>query len=129
MDNIWKSGIYGLVVGDAMGVPVEFTSGEDRKIDPVTDMIGYGTYNQPEGTWSDDSSMALATLVSIRDKDEIDYKDIMERFRDWCMYGAYTPFDEVFDIGIATSRAIMKYSNGAKPLESGGKTEWDNGNG
>ena len=40
MDNIWKSGIYGLVVGDAMGVPVEFTSGEDRKIDPVTDMRG-----------------------------------------------------------------------------------------
>lgn len=129
MDNIWKSGIYGLVVGDAMGVPVEFTSGEDRRLDPVTDMIGYGTYNQPEGTWSDDSSMALATLISIRDKGEIDYKDIMERFHDWCMYGAYTPFDEVFDIGIATSRAIMKYSNGAKPLESGGKTEWDNGNG
>ena len=129
MDNTWKSGIYGLVVGDAMGVPVEFTSGEDRRINPVTDMIGYGTYNQPEGTWSDDSSMALATLVSIRDKGKIDYKDIMDRFHDWCMYGAYTPFDEVFDIGIATSRAIMKYSNGAKPLESGGKTEWDNGNG
>ena len=45
------------------------------------------------------------------------------------MYGKYTPFGEVFDIGIATSRAVMKYSNGAKPLESGGKTEWDNGNG
>lgn len=129
MDNIWKSGMYGLIIADAMGVPVEFTSREDRKLDPVTDMRGYGTYNQPEGTWSDDSSMAIATLVSIRDKGEIDYKDIMERFHDWCMYGAYTPFDEVFDIGIATSRAIMKYSNGAKPLESGGKTEWDNGNG
>ena len=129
MDNIWKSGIYGLVVGDAMGVPVEFTSREDRKLDPVTDMRGYGTYSQPEGTWSDDSSMALATLVSIRDKGEIDYNDIMDKFFDWCMYGAYTPFDEVFDIGIATSRAIMKYNNGAKPLESGGETEWDNGNG
>ena len=129
MDNIWKSGMYGLIIADAMGVPVEFTSREDRKLDPVTDMRGYGTYNQPEGTWSDDSSMAIATLVSIRDKGEIDYKDIMERFHDWCMYGAYTPFDEAFDIGIATSRAIMKYSNGAKPLESGGKTEWDNGNG
>ena len=129
MDNIWKSGIYGLVVGDAMGVPVEFTSREDRKLDPVTDMRGYGTYSQPEGTWSDDSSMALATLVSIRDKGEIDYNDIMDKFSDWCMYGAYTPFDEVFDIGIATSRAIMKYSTGANPLQSGGETEWDNGNG
>ena len=129
MDNIWKSGIYGLVVGDAMGVPVEFTSREAGKLDPVTDMRGYGTYSQPEGTWSDDSSMALATLVSIRDKGEIDYNDIMDKFSDWCMYGAYTPFDEVFDIGIATSRAIMKYNNGAKPLESGGETELDNGNG
>ncbi|AYA98860.1 ADP-ribosylglycohydrolase family protein [Lachnoanaerobaculum umeaense] len=129
MDNIWKSGMYGVIVADAMGVPVEFTSREDRKFDPVIDMRGYGTYNQPEGTWSDDSSMAIATLASIRDKGKIDYKDIMDRFHDWCMYGAYTPFDEVFDIGIATSRAIMKYSTGAKPLESGCETEWDNGNG
>ena len=129
MDNIWKSGIYGLIIGDAVGVPVEFTSREDRKKTPITDMTGYGTYNQPEGTWSDDSSMVLATLASIKDKGKIDYKDIMYRFHDWCMYGEYTPFGEVFDIGIATSRAVMKYSNGAKPLESGGKTEWDNGNG
>ena len=129
MDNIWKSGMYGLIIADAMGVPVEFTSREDRKLDPVTDMRGYGTYNQPEGTWSDDSSMAIATLVSIRDNGKIDYKDIMDRFHDWCMNGAYTPFDEVFDIGIATSRAIMKYSTGAGPLQSGGETEWDNGNG
>ena len=35
MDNIWKSGMYGLIVADAMGVPVEFTSREDRKLDPV----------------------------------------------------------------------------------------------
>ena len=129
MDNIWKSGMYGLIIADAMGVPVEFTSREDRKNDPVIDMRGYGTYNQPEGTWSDDSSMAIATLASIRDKGKIDYNDIMERFHDWCMNGDYTPFDEVFDIGIATSRAIMKYSTGADPLQSGGETEWDNGNG
>ena len=129
MDNIWKSGMYGLIIADAMGVPVEFTSREDRKLDPVTDMRGYGTYSQPEGTWSDDSSMAIATLVSIRDNGKIDYKDIMDRFHDWCMNGDYTPFDEVFDIGIATSRAIMKYSTGAGPLQSGGETEWDNGNG
>ena len=129
MDNIWKSGIYGLIIGDAMGVPVEFTSREDRQKNPITDMTGYGTYNQPEGTWSDDSSMVLATLASIRDRGKIDYKDIMNRFHNWCMYGEYTPFDNVFDIGIATSRAIMKYGNGAEPLKSGGETEWDNGNG
>ena len=129
MNSIWKSGIYGLIIGDATGVPVEFGTREEREKKPIRDMTGYGTYNQPEGTWSDDSSMALATLASIKDKGKIDYKDIMDRFHDWCMYGKYTPFGEVFDIGIATSRAVMKYSNGAKPLQSGGKTEWDNGNG
>lgn len=36
---------------------------------------------------------------------------------------------EVFDIGTATSRALMNYAKGIAPLESGGKTEWDNGNG
>ena len=129
MNSIWKSGIYGLIIGDATGVPVEFSTREERENNPIKDMTGYGTYNQPEGTWSDDSSMVLATLTSIKDKGKIDYKDIMDRFHDWCMYGEYTPFGEVFDIGIATSRAVMKYSNGAGPLESGGKTEWDNGNG
>ena len=129
MNNIWKSGMYGLIVGDAMGVPVEFSTREERKNNPIKDMTGYGTYNQPEGTWSDDSSMVLATLTSIKDKGKIDYKDIMDRFHNWCMNGEYTPFGEVFDIGTATSRAVIKYSNGAEPLESGGKTEWDNGNG
>ena len=40
-------GIIGLVVGDALGVPVEF---KGRDTYNVTDMIGYGTYNQPPGT-------------------------------------------------------------------------------
>ena len=34
-------------------------------------MEGYGTYNMPPGTWSDDSSMALATLDSIREKGDV----------------------------------------------------------
>ena len=63
--EIIKAGIFGTVVGDALGVPVEFTSRAERKADPVTDMREYGTHNQPKGTWSDDSSMMIATLDSI----------------------------------------------------------------
>lgn len=66
LSTIWKDGMFGLIVGDALGVPVEFTTRADRKADPVVDMREYGTHNQPAGTWSDDSSMALATLDSIR---------------------------------------------------------------
>ena len=51
--------IYGLAVGDALGVPVEF---EERDTYSLTDMIGYGTYQQPPGTWSDDTSLTLALM-------------------------------------------------------------------
>lgn len=129
MNNIWKDGMYGLIVGDALGVPVEFTSRAERKADPVKEMRAYGTYNQPAGTWSDDSSMALATLASLREKNAVDYTDIMERFGKWCLFGDYTPFGELFDIGNATAKAIARYGRGAKPTESGGCEEWDNGNG
>lgn len=129
MSNIWKDGMLGLIVGDALGVPVEFMSRTELMKNPVTGMREYGTHHQPMGTWSDDSSMALAELDSIRTVGTIDYTDMMERFSRWCMHGKYTPFGEVFDIGIATSRALMNYAKGIAPLESGGKTEWDNGNG
>lgn len=127
--NTWKAGILGLVVGDALGVPVEFTSREERRQDMVTGMRAYGTHNQPAGTWSDDSSMVFATLDSINQKRTIDYQDIMEKFSEWCLYGEYTPFHEVFDIGITVSRAIIRYGQGVAPVEAGGNREFDNGNG
>ena len=60
--NRYIGAVLGLVVGDALGVPVEFKSRAELKANPVTDMIGYGTHNQPAGSWSDDSSMAIATM-------------------------------------------------------------------
>ena len=50
-------GLMGFVVGDAMGVPLEFKSRKELFDNPVTKMTGFGTHNQPEGTWSDDTSM------------------------------------------------------------------------
>ena len=47
MNSIWKSGIYGLIIGDATGVPVEFGTREEREKNPIRDMTWYGTYNQP----------------------------------------------------------------------------------
>ena len=73
--NIWKDGIIGLMVGDALGVPVEFSSREDREHDPVIGMRAYGTHNQPAGTWSDDSSMTLCYFGQYQTKKgKIDYK-------------------------------------------------------
>ncbi len=61
--NIWLDGIMGVVIGDALGCPVQFMSREKliaRGL--VTDMEGYGAFHVPEGTWTDDSSLTLALL-------------------------------------------------------------------
>lgn len=120
--------VRGLIVGDALGVPVEFRDREYLRENPVTDMMEYGTHHQPKGTWSDDSSMMLCTLDSIS-KGEIDCDDIMSKFAKWKYDGEYTPYGEVFDCGITTSEALAKYRNGAAPMECGGRGERDNGNG
>ena len=125
MNKIYN-GIMGLVVGDALGVPVEFRKRDTFK---VADMIGYGTYNQPPGTWSDDSSLTLATLDSIVHCGRVEQEHIMQNFRDWYFKGEFTPYGKVFDVGGGTKRAIVRYANGEDISECGGKTRMDNGNG
>ena len=122
-------GIIGLATGDALGVPVEFMERQEIAQNPVTSMREYGTHQQPKGTWSDDTSLTLALMDSIIAKNGIVYEDIMDRFSNWLMYGDYTACGEVFDVGNATSRAIMNYGRGRNPLECGGIAEYENGNG
>ena len=121
------SGIIGLCVGDSLGVPVEFKSRETLQRNPVTDMQGYGTHNQPLGTWSDDTSMALCLLDSL--KNELDYDDIMRKFLSWFKEADYTAHGKVFDVGIATQKALSRFASGTEPFNCGGDSEYDNGNG
>ena len=115
--------IYGLVVGDAFGVPVEF---EKRDTYSITDMVGYGTYNQPPGTWSDDTSLTLALMEHLGEKSDLSILiDKFVSYRD----GYLTPFGYCFDIGIATNEAIERYLSGISPEVCGGKDERSNGNG
>lgn len=109
--------IYGLAVGDALGVPYEFRA---RGTFECTDMIGYGTHGQPAGTWSDDTSMTLATCDSIREIRHIDTADMRDKFVSWIARGEYT-IDGVFDYGGTTARALR--------AGKGGSGEHDNGNG
>ena len=125
-----KDGIIGFIVGDALGVPVEFTSKSNLEKNPVVDMRGNGTYNQPKGTWSDDSSMTIATMESIVNKKGIDYEDIMNEFCQWRYNNKYTNSEDGrFDIGITTGEALSNYKYGISALESGCSGERDNGNG
>lgn len=125
-----KDGIIGLVIGDALGVPVEFIRREELEKNPVTDMRGHGTYNQPAGTWSDDSSMVIATMDSIIEKQAIDYEDIMDKFCQWLYNDEYTNSDSgTFDCGFTVNTALSNYKKGIDPLKCGPDGERDNGNG
>ena len=127
--NIWKSGIMGVVVGDALGCPVQFESRETVAKHPVTGMRGYGTFNLPPGSWTDDSSLTLALLESIRRMGGIDYTDIMDNFVKWLDGGEFTPYGYAYDIGRGTMSAINRYKRYHKPHKAGNIDERSNGNG
>lgn len=114
--------IIGGIVGDALGVPVEF---KNRDIN-IKGMTGFGTYNQPAGTWSDDTSLTLCLINNIiENKDE---NDLMNKFAAYQSSGYLTPYGEMFDIGVATIQAIQRFNQGIPAKECGGKSEYDNGN-
>ena len=125
-----ENGIIGFVVGDTMGVPVEFNSREKLLLNPVTEMLEYGTHNMPKGCWSDDTSMTLATMDSIIKCKEINTNDMADKFIKWYRNGEYTATGIMFDIGTTTQQALIKYQRGIDiASKCGGEREYDNGNG
>ena len=70
-----------------LGVPVEFFKREYLESHPVTDMIANVQRNTTVGYWSDDTSMTLCTMESIIQLKEINYKDIMDKFKLWVEEG------------------------------------------
>ena len=121
-------GLWGAVVGDALGVPVEFRSRAEVQLNPVTDLRGHGTHNQPKGTWSDDSSLMLCTVDSLL-AHPFDAQDTGQRFVRWGRGELWTPWGSVFDIGGATRRALGRIEQGAPAEQAGGTDENSNGNG
>lgn len=73
-----QSLILELAIGDALGVPVEF---KKRNTFKITDMTGFGTYNQPVGTWSDDTSLTLTLLEHLSEK--LDLSNLMNKFKNY----------------------------------------------
>ncbi|MDO4483080.1 MAG: ADP-ribosylglycohydrolase family protein, partial [Clostridia bacterium] len=127
MEQQVLAGVLGAAVGDAMGVPVEFCSREELRRNPVTGYRRDGTYHMPAGTWSDDTSMVLATMDSM--SRGLDYDDMMRRFVLWQNRADYTATGVTFDIGIATRKALHRFENGSVAMTCGGSGEYDNGNG
>ncbi|MDD7430396.1 MAG: ADP-ribosylglycohydrolase family protein [Coriobacteriaceae bacterium] len=98
-----KAVVYGAAVGDALGVPFEFLH---RDTFECKGMCAGGYHNMPLGTFSDDTSLLIATCDSIRATKGIDIDDMRAKFRQWCFEGRYSADGKVFDVGNATVTAL-----------------------
>jgi ADP-ribosylglycohydrolase len=133
IDEFIRDAFIGFAIGDALGVPVEFETREWLKENPVQDMLGNMRYNQPPGTWSDDSSMVFCTAESLCKGYLLE--DIALRFSKWKNERFWTPRGRVFDIGIQTNKAIERIDRclemgiRIKPIPEQGVNEKENGNG
>lgn len=130
MNKSITNSIFGFIVGDAMGVPTEFSNREKLQSNKVTSMTHAKNFNVPKGSFSDDTSMTIATMQSIIDIKGIDYNDIMNKFVSWVYDARYTPTNYVFDIGGTCLTAINRYyKDNISPLKCGLKEFESNGNG
>ena len=109
--DIVINGIMGFIIGDALGVPLEFKKRDLFKNNKVTDMISSDRVGA-KGVWSDDSSMVIATMKSIIDnKGKINYESIMDNFILWVSNKDFIAIDKAFGIGRATFFALGNYYN------------------
>lgn len=123
-----RGGILGVVIGDALGLPVQFLSRSEVRQNPIMGMRGGGAFETPAGTWSDDGSLTLCLTESLVERG-YDLRDISDRFVRWYSDGYCTPFGYSFDIGGGTAVAMQRLIKGIAPLEAGPSDERNNGNG
>lgn len=125
-----KNGIIGLAIGDAMGVPLEFCKREDLIKNPTTTMKGYGSHDVPKGSWSDDTSMTIATIDAIIADKGINCNTIVQNFLNWLDNDQYTATGTAFDVGRTCLQALIKFSSAQENAQNCGiASEYANGNG
>jgi len=132
--NQLAGGLFGLLIGDALGVPYEFSSPDQIPEAHLIEMvppIGFVRAHRgvPPGTWSDDGSQALCLLVSLLDCGRFDEHDFSRRLRAWYDEGYMAVDGHVFDVGVQTGVALRALASGVSPLIAGPNDERSNGNG
>jgi ADP-ribosyl-[dinitrogen reductase] hydrolase len=127
-------GLWGLLVGDALGVPYEFHPPQALPPLQELEMVPPPGFPRahgrvPPGTWSDDGAQALVLLASLLERGALDLDDFGQRLLDWYEHGYMAVDNDVFDIGIQTSTALRAMLNGVPAEAAGPNHERANGNG
>lgn len=133
-ENKIRGGLYGLLVGDALGVPYEFYPA--NSIPPLDKIemeppLGFQRSHSgvKPGTWSDDGAQALCLLDSLLEKGSFDLADFSERMLAWYEEGLWAVDNVVFDVGIQTSMALSEFKAGTAPEKCGNVRPEGKGNG
>ena len=126
LDERLAGAVLGHLVGDAVGVPYEFTGPRDAA---TVEFGATGTWHRPAGTWSDDGALMLALLDSLLERG-FDPEDQGRRALAWYEGTAYTPDGEGrFDVGNATAEALARIAAGVPAATAGATHERSKGNG
>ncbi len=127
-------GLVGLLVGDALGIAFEFKKPAQlpcRELIEMTPPAGFPRSHAgvPVGAWSDDGAQALCLFATFLECGSFSLTDFADRLLRWLDHGYMAIDREVFDCGVQTAAALGRYRNGVPARESGGVSEWENGNG
>lgn len=117
-------GLYGLLIGDALGVPYEFRPAKEippyQEIEMTPPPNFQKSYsNVDAGTWSDDGAQALCLFDSLIACDKFCLQDFSEKLSAWYQKGYWAINNIVFDVGIQTSEALHAYQKGLSPEKCG----------
>lgn len=134
LGNSVLGGVWGLLIGDALGVPYEFHEPKNLPPPDQIDMIPPENFPRsfrgiPPGTWSDDGAQALCLTASLLECGEWKVQDFAQRLLWWRDEGYLAVDGHRFDIGVQTSQALHRLACGIQPRDSGLGGERNNGNG
>lgn len=116
--------LWGLLVGDALGSPIQFTKKDDHLL--IKEMEPCPMFNVPAGYWTDDGSMALCVMDSFVRVGGYDLKDIGRTFVRWLCEGYLSSKDGLaFDIGHRTCESVCairggSFTNGTEESQGNG---------
>lgn len=123
-NNKIKGGLYGLLIGDALGVPYEFYDKseipqyEQIEMTPPKGFMRSHSYAKI-GAWSDDGSQALCLLSSLREKNTFDIDDFTSKMIKWLKTGYMAADGFPYGVGSQTLKALQAYMSGLSPEKSG----------
>ena len=132
--EVIESALWGLLVGDAVGVPYEFHQASElpalEQID-MTPPFGFDRSHRgaPRNAWSDDGAQMLALAESLTRMGHFDGEQFALNLLEWFNQGRFAVEQSVFDYGRVTALALERFQSGVPWELSGGDHERDNGNG